>query len=112
MKKLLPSIAITAMLLTGCASTAPEKVVAHEFNNKNSYAMNVAMQTNLMTDNSGLRDFEKDEIDTVRKNINKSKGSASKVIGVLGILTGNLTGVIDVAGGVERVQAPAILGAL
>lgn len=100
MKKLMISAAITTVcFITGCAAPSPEVVQSHEFNSKNSYAMNIAMQTNLMTDHSKLRDFDKDEIDEVRKNIENSKGNAPKAIGVIKILTGNLTGVIDVAGG-------------
>jgi len=101
MRKLLSSIVITTLLLGGCAAKLPEEVVTHEFNDKNSYALNIAMQTNLMTDNSGLRDYEKGEIDEARKYVNKSKGNASKAIGALSILTGNLTGLIDIAGGVS-----------
>lgn len=89
----------TVFFITGCASTLPEVVNTHEFNKTNSYAMNIAMQTNLMTDDSGLRDFDKEEIDDVRRNINKSKGRTSKVMGTLMILTGNLTGIIDITGG-------------
>lgn len=100
MKKLMISAAITTVFfISGCAAPSPEVVQSHKFNSNNSYAMNIAMQTNLMTDQSRLRDFDKDEIDEVRKNIEKSKGNAPKVIGVFKILTGNLTGVIDVAGG-------------
>ena len=101
MRKLLSSITITTLLLSGCASTSPEDVVTHEFNAGNSYALNIAMQTNLMTDNSALRDYEKGEIDEARKYVNKPKGSASKAMGVVSILTGNLTGIIDIVGGVS-----------
>ncbi|WP_028865111.1 hypothetical protein [Psychromonas aquimarina] len=90
---------LTLVLLTACASTSNEAVKTNPFSTNNSHAMNLALQTELMTNESPLRDFEQGEIDTVKEALRKSKGGASKFFGTLNVLTGDFTGLIDIAGG-------------
>jgi hypothetical protein len=85
--------------LTGCVS-APEPVEPREFSENNSYAYNIANQTTLTRNDSPLRDFTQEEIDEVKTNlVRKSGGDAALFFGSLRMLTGDFTGLIDVAGG-------------
>jgi hypothetical protein len=102
MKKL----GLTLLLVTvvsGCNST-PDETQPLEFDTNNSFALNIAKQSSLTSggglhSKSPLRDFTQEEVDEVRANVHKNYGSASKVLGTLSVLTGNFTGIIDVAGG-------------
>lgn len=96
-------IAVAIMVttaLSGCGSTpsAPEKV---EFETNHSYAYNIANQTALLRNDSPLKDFSQAEVSEIKTDLAKktSGGDASLVLGTLSILTGNLTGIIEVAGG-------------
>jgi hypothetical protein len=85
--------------LTGCVS-APEPVEPREFSENNSYAYNIANQTTLTRNDSPLRDFTQEEIDEAKTNlVRKSGGDAALFFGSLRMLTGDFTGLIDVAGG-------------
>ncbi|WP_210499808.1 hypothetical protein [Vibrio crassostreae] len=94
-----------ALILTGCTSTHTRSYVEGvPFNSNNSYALNIANQTSLVDGggleaNSPLRDFSQQEVDEVKTSVQKSYGSAAKFLGAISILTGDFTGVLDVAGG-------------
>ncbi len=95
---------ITTTAISGCKSTPEKYQDGTPFNTNNSYALNIANQTSLVDGggleaNSPLRDFSQQEVEEVKANVHKSYGSAAKVLGTLSILTGNFTGVLDVAGG-------------
>lgn len=98
--KKLFAVATGVALLNGCVVTGvPEPT---EFTNEHSYAFNVANQTQLTKNNSPLRDFTPEEIES-SKNIleRRTEGAnASKVLGMASVLTGDLTGIFHVAGGV------------
>jgi hypothetical protein len=96
MKKLI--LALTIAITTGCSST-PKTIEPVAFDASHSFAYNIAAQTDLLGGNSPLRDFTKDEIESSKMELNRNAGSTSKVIGIANILMGNLTGIIDVAGG-------------
>ncbi|GMQ49661.1 hypothetical protein [Vibrio sp. 10N] len=90
---------MTALVLSGCQST-PEPVEPREFDSNASYAYNIANQTSLMRNDSPLRDFTREEVNDVKAKLTRPSGAeASVVLGSLTILTGNLTGIINVAGG-------------
>jgi hypothetical protein len=99
-KKTISTLSVLATLgLTGCAS-APEPVEPREFSENNSYAYNIANQTALTRNDSPLRDFTQEEIDEAKTNlVRKSGGDAALFFGSLRVLTGDFTGLIDVAGG-------------
>ena len=93
-------IFLMIITLTGCSSTPPDEA--------KSQALIIAEQTYLTKDytvlwstfESPLKDFSKDDIDEVQKAFEKkSPGDISIFFGALSILSGNLTGVIDIAGG-------------
>ncbi len=88
-------ISSLALLMVGCSST-PEVIEAQPFNSNYSYAYNIANQTYLTKNGSPLRDFGKDELKGIKQH---SGGNTSVLFGALSIVTGNLTGVIDIAGG-------------
>lgn len=95
---------IATSALTGCESTPPKYQEGTPFDTNGSFALNIARQTSLVDGggleaNSPLRDFSQQEVDEVKSNVHKSYGSAAKVLGTLSILTGNFTGLLDVAGG-------------
>ena len=98
--KKLFAVATGVALLNGCVVTGvPEPT---EFTNEHSYAFNVANQTQLTKNNSPLRDFTREEVEE-SKNIleRRTEGAnASKILGMASVLTGNLTGIFHVAGGV------------
>lgn len=98
--KKLFAVATGVALLNGCVVIGvPEPT---EFSAEHSYAFNVANQTHLTKNNSPLRDFTREEIEE-SKNIleRRTEGAnASKVLGMASVLTGNLTGIFHVAGGV------------
>ncbi|GMQ46128.1 hypothetical protein [Vibrio sp. 10N] len=98
MNKLSTLLIVTS--LYGCSSSEPI--------GPKSEALLLAEQTSLMqpqtvlwqTTESPLRDYSVDDIHEIEKAFaDKSPGDVSLVIGTLSVLTGNLTGVIDVAGG-------------
>jgi hypothetical protein len=99
-KKTISTLSVLATLgLTGCVS-APEPVEPREFSENNSYAYNIANQTALTRNDSPLRDFTQEEIDEAKTNlVRKSGGDAALFFGSLRMLTGDFTGLIDVAGG-------------
>lgn len=93
-------IFLMIVALTGCSSTPPDEA--------KSQALIIAEQTYLTKDytvlwstfESPMKDFSKDDIDEVQKAFEKkSPGDISIFFGALSILSGNLTGVIDIAGG-------------
>lgn len=92
---------VAGLLLSGCSSTPPELVKGRDFDTNYSHAYNIANQTALTRNNSPLRDFTEMEISKAKTDLHSySKGAdRSLMIGALFIATGNLTGVIDVAGG-------------
>lgn len=109
MKYQLVALAISSTLLIGCASTDTKESVIEPVANQptKSKAYNIAAQTILTrpykrgfeTIDSPLKDFTKAEIEDTKTELTRNVGSASKFFGTLSILTGNLTGVIDVVGG-------------
>lgn len=104
LRKITLALVITTAAISGCKSTPEKYQDGTPFNTSNSYALNIANQTSLVDGggleaNSPLRDFSQQEVDEVKSNVHKSYGSAAKVLGTLSILTGNFTGVLDVAGG-------------
>ncbi|WJG24711.1 hypothetical protein [Vibrio furnissii] len=86
--------------LSGCVAK-PEPVNPVPFSDKNSYALNIANQTILTRDKSPLRDFSKEEESEIKYAIGRSRngGDTSLLFGGLKLLTLDLTGLIDVAGG-------------
>ena len=89
----------STLLVTGCSSK-PERVEPRKFESNHSYAYNIANQTSLLRNGSPLKDFTPEEIKSARSALNKNGGGGLSVgIGVIKILTGNLTGAIDVVGG-------------
>ncbi|WP_318408812.1 hypothetical protein [Photobacterium leiognathi] len=109
MKYQLVALAISSTLLIGCASTDTKESVIEPVANQptKSKAYNIAAQTILTrpykvgfeTIDSPLKDFTKAEVEDAKTKLTRNVGSASKFFGTLSILTGNLTGVIDVVGG-------------
>jgi hypothetical protein len=95
MKKIIFALAIAS--LSGCAS-APKTITPVPFDSTHSFAYNIAAQTDLLMDHSPLRDFTKEEVAESKAKL-KEYSSPSKVFGVAYMLMGNLTGIIDVAGG-------------
>ncbi|MFM2486669.1 hypothetical protein [Celerinatantimonas yamalensis] len=85
------------MLLAGCASQ-PKPIKPVPFDNHHSFAYNIASQTNLLDDHSPLRDFTPEEVKKSHASLHRGH-SVSTFLGIAEILTGNLTGAIDVAGG-------------
>ncbi|PJC86569.1 hypothetical protein CSW98_10215 [Vibrio sp. HA2012] len=91
--------AISAASLMGCAAK-PEAITPVAFSDTHSFAYNIAAQTALTRDNSPLRDFTQQEIDETKTKLTKKSGAGvSEFFGAMRILTGDLIGVIDVAGG-------------
>ncbi len=87
-----------AVMLTACASsTLTYKPVAYD--KSDSFALNIANQTELVSGNSLLRDFTREEVEEGEDRLNKSAGGLSIGLGALNLLSGNLLGVIDIAGG-------------
>ncbi|WP_318429293.1 hypothetical protein [Photobacterium leiognathi] len=109
MKYQLVALAISSTLLIGCASTDTKESVIEPVANQptKSKAYNIAAQTILTrpykvgfeTIDSPLKDFTKAEVEDAKTKMTRNVGSASKFFGTLSILTGNLTGLIDVVGG-------------
>jgi hypothetical protein len=95
MKKIIFALAIAS--LSGCAS-APKTITPVPFDSTHSFAYNIAAQTDLLMDHSPLRDFTKEEVAESKAKL-KEYSSPSKVFGVAYMLMGNLTGIIDIAGG-------------
>lgn len=90
---------LTALALTGCQSTS-EPVEPREFDTNASYAYNIANQTALTRNQSPLRDFTQEEVNDIQTKLTRPSGAeASVVLGSLSVLTGNLTGLVNVAGG-------------
>ncbi|MGR5178831.1 hypothetical protein [Vibrio mediterranei] len=90
---------MTALVLSGCQAT-PEPVEPREFNTNASYAFNIANQTSLMRNESPLRDFTTEEVSEIKTKLTRPSGAeASVVLGSLSVLTGNLTGLINISGG-------------
>ncbi|WP_278183627.1 hypothetical protein [Vibrio misgurnus] len=98
---------LSVLLLAGCANP-PEVVEPIAYNAKHSEALNIANQTFLTksykhgfkTVKSPLKDFTQEEIAEAKTALTKSSGGgASLFFGALSLATGNLTGVIDLAGG-------------
>ncbi|MDE1237837.1 hypothetical protein [Vibrio aestuarianus] len=87
-------------VLSGCVAK-PEPVNPVPFSDKNSYALNIANQTVLTRNDSPLKDFTHDEKDEITLAIGRAQsgGDTSLLFGGLKLLTLDLTGVIDVAGG-------------
>ncbi|UPQ87072.1 hypothetical protein [Vibrio sinaloensis] len=97
------SITVTLSMLavlSGCAAK-PEPVNPVPFSDKNSYALNVANQTVLTRNDSPLRDFTQQEKENITLAIGRARsgGDTSMLFGGLKLLTLDLTGVIDIAGG-------------
>ncbi|MEH0690726.1 hypothetical protein H4F17_16965 [Vibrio cholerae] len=98
MKKM--TVVLMGLALFGCSSYEPL--------GPKSEALLLAEQTSLMeprtvlwqTTKSPLKDFSVEDIREIEKAFaDRSPGDISLIIGTLSILTGNLTGVIDIAGG-------------
>ncbi|MGR5416525.1 hypothetical protein ACPV4W_07335 [Vibrio diabolicus] len=98
-KSITATLSILAVL-SGCAAK-PEPVNPVPFSEENSYALNVANQTLLTRNNSPLRDFTQQEKDDITLAIGRARngGDTSMLFGGLKLLTLDLTGVIDIAGG-------------
>lgn len=86
--------------LSGCVAK-PEPVNPVPFSDKNSYALNIANQTALTRNDSPLKDFTQDDKDEITQAIGRARsgGDTSMFFGGLKLLTLDLTGVIDIAGG-------------
>lgn len=108
MKKL--TLTLTALLLSACATTEIIPLPIVKYDKSDSVALNIAKQTDLLNDfeyglrtyKSPLRDFTKQDIKDINTALTKSSGGgASKLFGMLSLLTGDLTGVISIAGGLS-----------
>jgi len=102
------------VVLTGCQVTpinVSEPIAINTFDNSKSMAFNIANQTDLTQDyayggrvyQSPLRDFTSQEVLESKTKLDNAinGGTAAKIFGGLKILTGDFTGVIDVAGGLS-----------
>lgn len=98
---------LSILFLIGCANP-PEAIEPVAYNSDQSEALNKANQTFLTksykygfkTVKSPLKDFTQEEIAEANTALFKpSGGGASMFFGALSLATGNLTGVIDIAGG-------------
>ncbi|ORT50304.1 hypothetical protein ST37_10510 [Vibrio sp. qd031] len=101
MKKLaLVCITISSFGLFGCKST-PVQIDAQPLMTNHSEAYNIANQTALLRDKSPLKDFTIEEVADIETELNKQSNGGKYVaaLGALSVLSGNLTGVIDIAGG-------------
>ena len=101
------AILVSAVSLTACVS-APKQDYTHlPYDNAQSEAYNIAKQTSLLKDYwhgstiaSPLKDFSTSEIDAAETSLREYRGGNVSVgTGLLSIVTGDLTGVISVAGG-------------
>lgn len=101
------AILVSAVSLTACVS-APKQDYTHlPYDNAQSEAYNIAKQTSLLKDYwhgstiaSPLKDFSTSEIDATETSLREYRGGNVSVgTGLLSIVTGDLTGVISVAGG-------------
>lgn len=95
MKKLL--VALSIAVTAGCASD-PKVSEPVPFSTNHSFAYNVAAQTDLLSDHSPLKDFTQEEVEENKAKL-KEVSSPAKYFGVAYMLMGNLTGIIDIAGG-------------
>ncbi|KGK16820.1 hypothetical protein [Vibrio navarrensis] len=100
-------VPLSTLLLAGCANP-PEVVKPVAYNFGQSEALNKANQTFLTksykygfkTVKSPLKDFTQEEIAEAKTALTKpSGGGVPLLFGALSLATGNLTGVIDIAGG-------------
>lgn len=107
-KLLLPA---AALMLSACSATLSptyEPIKPVPFEDSNSTALNIANQTDLTKDylisfrsfSSPLRDFTQEDITEMNTKLTRpSGGSASKWIGSIQLLTGNLAGLGALSGG-------------
>jgi hypothetical protein len=100
-------ILVSAVSLTACVS-APKQDYTHlPYDNAQSEAYNIAKQSNLVKDywygstiKSPLKDFTEEDIQAAETSLRKYRGgNVSLGTGLLSIATGDLTGIISVAGG-------------
>jgi hypothetical protein len=92
-------VASTLILTAGCQST-PEPVGSRPFDTNSSEAYNLANQTYLTRNKSPLKDFTQEEIEEAQASLRRESGGDTSILfGTLSLLTGNLTGIISVAGG-------------
>ncbi|ORT50302.1 hypothetical protein ST37_10500 [Vibrio sp. qd031] len=101
MKKLaLVCITISSFGLFGCKST-PDQIDTQPLMTNHSEAYNIANQTALLRDKSPLKDFTLEEVAAIQTELTKQSNGGKYVaaLGALSVLSGNLTGVIDIAGG-------------
>ncbi|MCG6202785.1 hypothetical protein [Psychromonas antarctica] len=114
--KNITAVGLLLFFLGGCSLTtqiqptdANVPVAIAPFNGEYSIAFNIANQTDLTKDypfagkihRSPLKDFTKQEVIETKSKLesSRSRGGVSEAIGLFNVLTGNLTGVIDIAGG-------------
>lgn len=97
-----------SLALVGCAvKNPPIKIEPAPYQVDKSKAYNIAAQTvltrpykyGLTTYQSPLKDFTQEEIEEAKTALTRNVGGVSKFFGVLSIMTGNFTGLIDVVGG-------------
>ena len=100
-------MALGALGLSGCSVTK-KPIEPRAFNSHYSHAYNIANQTYLTRDYSyagntilsPLKDFSEKDIKDIESRFNENKGgNISIAMGFARILTGNLTGALDVVGG-------------
>ncbi|NAX34084.1 hypothetical protein CAG54_13335 [Vibrio sp. V27_P1S3P104] len=98
-------IMLAVIGLVGCVSTQENvKIEYQPYQAQYSDAYNMASQTILTrpmySTESPLRDFTNDEIDEAKTKMRKKRGGNMALLsGSFAILTGNFTGIIDIAGG-------------
>ncbi|MBE3652464.1 hypothetical protein [Vibrio navarrensis] len=101
----LSTLIFSSISFLGCASYQENvKIEYQPYQAQYSEAYNMASQTILTrpmySTESPLRDFTKDEIDEAKTKMREKRGGNMALLsGSFAILTGNFTGVIDIAGG-------------
>ncbi len=98
-KQLFP-LSISSILIVGCATPPSPEVPP-------SKAYVLASQSYLTKDThvlwatheSPLRDYSLADVEYIEESYKNSPGNASVIFGVMSLMTGNFTGMIDIAGG-------------
>lgn len=114
MKRILCFLAFSA-LITGCQISGTVGEVSYQpYDTNASYALNLANQTVLTkpqrhgfdTIESPLSDFTKEDITAMKATLKRGNGGgASLLFGAMNLLSGNLTGIMNVAGGAAAKMA-------
>ncbi|AUI88819.1 hypothetical protein BS333_20810 (plasmid) [Vibrio azureus] len=101
------SILLSTVSLTACVNAPKQDYIHLPYDNAHSEAYNIAKQTSLSKDywygstiKSPLKDFTPAEIESAETSLREYRGgNVSLGNGLLSIATGDLTGIITVAGG-------------